>query len=295
MLMTGHADAIIAWMTNVAHLHQPGQGSRQGNHRVAVGCGAGLELYSASLLASDKFLEERPDVAKRFVTRVQEVARIRQATIRTRPPRPWSRWFPNCRSADVEGRHQGHDGARVQRRHRHGRPRRAQGRPPRRRPGSVSPTPRASTSRRSIRRPSSTAASCRKADRHDRHASSDQLFGRRTGLPDQVRRAGGAARRRLAIDRHEFVAVLGPSGCGKSTLLRLTSGLLKPTRGTVEVFGLAGDPSRATISASSSSGRPCCPGRPSRTMSSSRSATRPAASARSSASARRRTPRRRSA
>lgn len=42
----------------------------------------------------------------------------------------------------------------------------------------------------------------------------------------------------LAIDRHEFVAVLGPSGCGKSTLLRLTSGLLRPTRGTVEVFGM---------------------------------------------------------
>jgi NitT/TauT family transport system ATP-binding protein len=41
----------------------------------------------------------------------------------------------------------------------------------------------------------------------------------------------------MTIDRHEFVAVLGPSGCGKSTLLRLTSGLLMPTRGTVEVFG----------------------------------------------------------
>ena len=43
----------------------------------------------------------------------------------------------------------------------------------------------------------------------------------------------------FAIDRHEFVAVLGPSGCGKSTLLRLTSGLLKQTRGAVDVFGLA--------------------------------------------------------
>jgi len=42
----------------------------------------------------------------------------------------------------------------------------------------------------------------------------------------------------MTIDRHEFVAVLGPSGCGKSTLLRLTSGLLMPTRGTVEVFGM---------------------------------------------------------
>ncbi len=42
----------------------------------------------------------------------------------------------------------------------------------------------------------------------------------------------------MTIDRHEFVAVLGPSGCGKSTLLRLTAGLINPTSGTVEVFGL---------------------------------------------------------
>ncbi|WP_159591093.1 ABC transporter ATP-binding protein [Chelativorans xinjiangense] len=41
----------------------------------------------------------------------------------------------------------------------------------------------------------------------------------------------------MTVGRHEFVAVLGPSGCGKSTLLRLTSGLIRPTSGTVEVFG----------------------------------------------------------
>ncbi|WP_238365860.1 ABC transporter ATP-binding protein [Mesobacterium pallidum] len=40
----------------------------------------------------------------------------------------------------------------------------------------------------------------------------------------------------LDIAQHEFVAVLGPSGCGKSTLLRLTSGLMRPTEGQVEVF-----------------------------------------------------------
>ncbi|MGA7328019.1 MAG: ABC transporter ATP-binding protein [Rhodomicrobium sp.] len=40
------------------------------------------------------------------------------------------------------------------------------------------------------------------------------------------------------ISRHEFVAVLGPSGCGKSTLLRLIAGLLKPSLGTVEIYGL---------------------------------------------------------
>jgi NitT/TauT family transport system ATP-binding protein len=35
-----------------------------------------------------------------------------------------------------------------------------------------------------------------------------------------------------------FVAVVGPSGCGKSTLLNVSSGLLAPTAGSVEVFGV---------------------------------------------------------
>ncbi|RJK92343.1 ATP-binding cassette domain-containing protein, partial [Paracoccus aestuarii] len=37
---------------------------------------------------------------------------------------------------------------------------------------------------------------------------------------------------------HEFLAVLGPSGCGKSTLLRMIAGLLTPTAGVVDVFGM---------------------------------------------------------
>ena len=42
----------------------------------------------------------------------------------------------------------------------------------------------------------------------------------------------------LRLRRHEFVSVIGPSGCGKSTLLRLAAGLLKPSSGTVSIFGV---------------------------------------------------------
>jgi NitT/TauT family transport system ATP-binding protein len=41
----------------------------------------------------------------------------------------------------------------------------------------------------------------------------------------------------LQIGEGKFVAVVGPSGCGKSTLLHLACGILKPTRGSVSLFG----------------------------------------------------------
>ncbi len=65
-----------------------------------------------------------------------------------------------------------------------------------------------------------------------RFAGVGQVFQTKSGALEALRGVD------MTIDRHEFVAVLGPSGCGKSTLLRLTSGLLMPTRGTVEVFGM---------------------------------------------------------
>jgi NitT/TauT family transport system ATP-binding protein len=41
----------------------------------------------------------------------------------------------------------------------------------------------------------------------------------------------------LAIEDGEFVSVVGPTGCGKSTLLNVAAGLLRPSTGTLRVFG----------------------------------------------------------
>lgn len=66
MLMTGNIEGIIAWTTNVALFEK--QAAEAGKKLVVLPWSeAGLSLYSSSLLASDKFLKERPDVAKRFV------------------------------------------------------------------------------------------------------------------------------------------------------------------------------------------------------------------------------------
>ena len=41
----------------------------------------------------------------------------------------------------------------------------------------------------------------------------------------------------LSLRSGEFVALVGPNGSGKSTLLRVLLGLLRPTDGTVQLFG----------------------------------------------------------
>lgn len=41
----------------------------------------------------------------------------------------------------------------------------------------------------------------------------------------------------FSVTKGEFMAVLGPNGSGKTTLLRLALGLVKPSRGTVRLFG----------------------------------------------------------
>lgn len=41
----------------------------------------------------------------------------------------------------------------------------------------------------------------------------------------------------LKVKKGEFIAIVGPSGCGKSTFMKLTTGLKRPSRGTIEVDG----------------------------------------------------------
>jgi putative ABC transport system ATP-binding protein len=41
----------------------------------------------------------------------------------------------------------------------------------------------------------------------------------------------------MAMDDHEFVAIMGPSGCGKSTLLNLVAGLDTPSEGDIVLAG----------------------------------------------------------
>jgi NitT/TauT family transport system ATP-binding protein len=59
-----------------------------------------------------------------------------------------------------------------------------------------------------------------------------QVFDTRSGRLEALRDVS------FEVGHHEFLAILGPSGCGKSTLLRVIAGLLKPTSGRVEVFGM---------------------------------------------------------
>ncbi len=51
----------------------------------------------------------------------------------------------------------------------------------------------------------------------------------------------------LAIEAGDTVSVVGPNGGGKTTLLKLILGLLRPTRGTVRLFGRPAEESRRRV------------------------------------------------
>lgn len=78
LLMTGQTDAIIAWLTDVSRY--TGQAEDAGKEIVILPWSdAGLVLYSASLVASDAFLAERPEVAKRFIAAFKKSIEFAQA------------------------------------------------------------------------------------------------------------------------------------------------------------------------------------------------------------------------
>lgn len=51
----------------------------------------------------------------------------------------------------------------------------------------------------------------------------------------------------LSIPQGDFVSVVGPNGGGKTTLLKLMLGLLRPSRGEVQVFGATPEEARPRI------------------------------------------------
>jgi NitT/TauT family transport system ATP-binding protein len=51
----------------------------------------------------------------------------------------------------------------------------------------------------------------------------------------------------IRIAAGEFVSILGPSGCGKTTLLKLSSGLLRPTSGSIMLDGTLVDGPRRDV------------------------------------------------
>lgn len=67
MMITGRTDAIISWMTDVSRYRQQTEDAGRAMN-VLPWSEAGLEIYSDTIVASDRFLEERPDVARRFVS-----------------------------------------------------------------------------------------------------------------------------------------------------------------------------------------------------------------------------------
>jgi NitT/TauT family transport system substrate-binding protein len=101
MLMTGNVDGIIAWMTDFTRYTN--QAKAAGKEIVALPwSAAGLDLYSASLLASDDFLAKRPDVARRFVQAYKQSIEFAKANP-DKAAAAVTAMVPELKSEDVQG------------------------------------------------------------------------------------------------------------------------------------------------------------------------------------------------
>ncbi len=101
MLMTGATDAIIAWVTDVTRYTN--QAKEAGKDiTILPWSTAGLDMYSASLVASDKFLSERPDVAKRFLVAFKKSLDFIKEN-RTDAALAVTAMVPELEAEDVEG------------------------------------------------------------------------------------------------------------------------------------------------------------------------------------------------
>lgn len=66
MLLSGNTDVVISWVTDTVIYQQQAKSAGQ-TLRILPWYDAGLEFYSTSVIASNRFINEHPDVTKRFV------------------------------------------------------------------------------------------------------------------------------------------------------------------------------------------------------------------------------------
>ncbi len=66
MLLTGSTDVVISWVTD--HQKYSAQARQMGRKlKMLPWYQAGMEVYATSLVANDRFLQQRPEVARRFL------------------------------------------------------------------------------------------------------------------------------------------------------------------------------------------------------------------------------------
>lgn len=101
MLMTGGVDVIIAWMTDVSRYTNQAVAAKR-EIVVMPWSTQGLNLYSASLVASERFLKERPDVARRFVAAYRQSMEFAKSNI-AETVAAVTAVVPELKGPDVEG------------------------------------------------------------------------------------------------------------------------------------------------------------------------------------------------